>query len=422
MRPLDAIWTGGTTTVIVDPLRVIQDCRERAGRRVPAQRGEPEDANVLVFEARSADPVADLVFHQTQAQPACQVRGRLLVGLAAQELECQLIGVGGRGPTRELSIELPPTWVADRVRWSDADELLAWHPTIQADGSTRLHVLLPGGEGAPEGRALEIAASSTAAGGRGPLVLPRVRPSGLAMLDETWVAMVDRTMILTPISAHGLVWIDPSRVEGAIGSKSAVSPDVHAALAWRWNGENAAACVDREQAEQEPRAEIQYRAKVERDGKHLAVEGQILIKPGSNPLDVLPVWVSQPAGGFQDWSFRRPRKERAHQTPPGRSIAFSPRVSRDRPGLESCAQLARAGRKSGSLQGSASLEPARFHSLDIASPAVLTAEHGPARGPVPDAFRCPDSGAAPARDHDGRAPRGLLAAGAQARPGWTGRL
>ncbi|MBV8126359.1 MAG: hypothetical protein JO114_01695 [Planctomycetaceae bacterium] len=304
MRPLDAIWTGGTTTVVVDPLRVIQDCRERAGRRVPAQGGEPEDANMLVFEAKSADPVADLVFHQTQAQPACQVRGRLLVGLAAPELECQLIGVGGRGPTRELSIELPPTWVADRVRWSGADESLAWHPAIQADGSTRLHVLLPGGENAPEGRALEIAASSTAAGGRGPLVLPRVRPSGLAILDETWVAMVDRTTILTPISAHGLVWIDPSRVEGAIGSKSAVSPDVHAALAWRWNGENAAARVDREQAQQEPRTEIQYRAKVEQDGKHLAVEGQILIKPGSNPLDVLPVWVSQPAGGSQDWSFR----------------------------------------------------------------------------------------------------------------------
>src|SRR5208337_4314591 len=96
-------------------------------------------------------------------------------------------------------------------------------------------------------------------------------------------------------------------------------------------------------------------------------------------------------------------------------------VYRDRPGLEPCSQLARAGRKSGSLQGSASLEPARSHSLDIASPAVLTAEHGPARGAVPDAFRCPDNWVAPARDYDGRAARGLLAAGAQAGPGWTGR-
>ena len=109
-------------------------------------------------------------------------------------------------------------------------------------------------------------------------------------------------------------------MEGAIGSKSAVSPDVHAALAWRWNGENAAARVDREQAEQVPRAEIQYRAKVEQDGKHLVVEGQILIKPGSSPLNVLPVWVSQPAWVPGLVFSRRPQKE-SHQTPPGRSIA-----------------------------------------------------------------------------------------------------
>ena len=238
------------------------------------------------------------------------MRGRLLVGAAASELECQLIGVGGRGSARELSIELPPTWVPDRVRWSGADESIAWHPTIQADGSTRLHVLLAGGEGAPVGRALEIAASCTAAVGRGPLVLPRVRPSGLPIDDETWVAMVDRTMTLTPISAQGLVWVDPARVEAMIGSRSALSPDIHAALAWRWNGENATARVDRERAEQKPRAEIQYHSRIEQDGKHLAVEGKILIKPGSNPLDTLPVWISQPAGSAQDWSFRAGPEER----------------------------------------------------------------------------------------------------------------
>ncbi len=72
----------------------------------------------------------------------------------------------------------------------------------------------------------------------------------------------------------------------------------------RWNGPNATARVDRERAEQEPRAEIQYRARVEQNGKHLAVEGQILIKAGSNPLDALPVWIGQSAGTIQDWSFR----------------------------------------------------------------------------------------------------------------------
>ena len=387
MRPLDAIWTGGATTVVVDPLRVIQHCQERGGRRVPAQGDEPANANVLVFEARSADPVADLVFRQTQAQPACQVRGRLLVGQATSELECQLIGVGGPGPAKELSIELPPTWVPDRVRWSGGDESIAWHPTIQADGSTRLHVLIPGGEGAPEGRTLEIGATSSAAGGRGPLVLPRVRPSGPAIVDETWVALVDRTMILTPISAQGLVWIDPARVQGAIGSRSVVSPDKHAALAWRWNEDNATARVDREQAEQKPRAEIRYRSRIERDGKHLAVEGQIVIKPGSNPLNSLPVWISQPAGGSQDWSFRAgPEKKELIKQPLDDAERAGSQVSRDRPGLEPGYRLARTGRIQGRLQSPASLEPAWFHSLDIASPPVLTAKHGPARDPVPDAF------------------------------------
>ena len=423
MRPLDAIWTGGTTTVVVDPLRVIQDCRERAGRRVPAQGGEPEDANVLVFEARSADPVADLVFHQTQAQPACQVRGRLLVGLAAPELECQLIGVGGRGPTRELSIELPPTWVPDRVRWSGADESLAWHPTIQADGSTRLHVLLPGGEGAPEGRALEIAASSTAAGGRGPLVLPRVRPSGLAILDETWVAIGGQDD--DPHSHLGTrPRLDRSFSSGRshrlqVCRESGRSRRPGLALEWRERGSP--------RGPRTGRARAQGRDPVPRESR-TGREAPRRRRPDPDQAGQQSTGCSaglgQPAGRRAPGLVfsRRPRKERAHQTPPGRSIAVSPRVSRDRPGLESFAQLARAGRKSGSLQGSASLEPARFHSLDIASPAVLTAEHGPARGPVPDAFRCPDSGATPARDHDGRAPRGLLAAGAQARPGWTGRL
>src|SRR5262249_39988769 len=35
----------------------------------------------------------------------------------------------------------------------------------------------------------------------------------------------------------------------------------------------------------------------------LAVEGRILIKLGTSPPMVLPVWISQPADGLQDWSF-----------------------------------------------------------------------------------------------------------------------
>ena len=252
VRPLDGIWTGGTTTVVVDPMRIIQDCQERSGRRLPPQGDAPANANVLFFEANSADPVADFVFRQSQALPVCQVRGRLIVGQAAPELECQLVGIGGRGLARELNIELPPTWVAGRVRWSGADESIAWHSTIQADGSTRLHLPLPGDDAYPEGRALEIAATSTAAGGRGPIALPRVRPSGVVIADETWVALVDKSITLSPLSAQGLVWLDSARVEGFVGSRQPINPALHAALAWRWNAENGAALVDRERVGARP--------------------------------------------------------------------------------------------------------------------------------------------------------------------------
>ena len=34
LRPLDAIWTGGTTTVFLDEFHVMKECREKAGRLV----------------------------------------------------------------------------------------------------------------------------------------------------------------------------------------------------------------------------------------------------------------------------------------------------------------------------------------------------------------------------------------------------
>ena len=65
IRPLDAIWTGGTTTVILDESHVVAECRERSGRQVPAPAGMATDPTALVFEARSPGSVADLVHRQT---------------------------------------------------------------------------------------------------------------------------------------------------------------------------------------------------------------------------------------------------------------------------------------------------------------------------------------------------------------------
>ena len=351
MHPVDAIWTGGTTTIVVDPLHVIQDCRERAGRRVPVagrRAGGSERACLRGQLAGLRSQTSCSGRHGLDE--SCLVRGRLLVGPAAPVLECELIGWSAAVASRELDIDLPPTWIPDRVQWSGQNQSLSWNPTIQADGGTRLHVLLPGREGTPDDRAL-IVATSTAAAGRGPLVLPRVRPSGLAILDEMWVALVDRTMSLIPISARGLAWIDPSRVEGAIGSKSALSPDVHAALAWRWNSENAAGPrgprtgrVSAQDRDPIPRESRTGRAAPRRRRPDSDQAGQ-------QSTECLPVWVSQPAGGPQDWSFRSgPEQKELIRHPlddPARSRLGFPRPAW--PGI--FRQLARARRQSGSLQG-----------------------------------------------------------------------
>ncbi len=304
IHPVDAIWTGGNTTIVLDALHVIRDCRDRAGRRVPSPGNGAGGSDALVFEASSPDCVAELVFRQPRVDESCLVRGRLLVGPAAPVLECELIGLGGRGPASELDIDLPPSWMPDRVQWSGQTQSLSWNSALQADAGTRLHVILPGREGTPDDRSLVVRATSTAAPGRGSLVLPRVRPERMAIRDEVWVAMADKTMNLIPTSARGLAWIDPTRVKGLSPLPSPPGLDLQPALAWRWNSENAEARVDRELAESEPRTEIRCRARVAHDGQRLVVEGQILLDCGGKPLVTLPLWISQPGTDLSAWSFR----------------------------------------------------------------------------------------------------------------------
>ena len=156
IRPVDAIWTGGTTTLVLDPLHVIQDCRELAGRRVPTRGAGASRADTLVFEASSPDPVAELVLRQPRVEESCLVRGRLVAGAAVPELECELVGLGGRSSACELDIDLPPSWIPGQVQWNGVTQSLAWSSTMQSDGGTRLHVVLPGREGTADDRVLLV--------------------------------------------------------------------------------------------------------------------------------------------------------------------------------------------------------------------------------------------------------------------------
>ena len=306
------------------------------GTRRPARAGhresEPVDANVLVFEARSADPVADLVFRQTRLSRRARYAAGCWSARQRRELECQT----DRHRRPRLSEGAEHRVAAGLDCRSRALERRRRIDSLASDHSGgRQHpaaLALSGGEElSTQGRALEIMASSAAAGGRGPL-------------DSAARAALGAVHRRRDLGCHGRPNDDPHadlgarpRLDRSFPGASWSGPELyreirtfHTALAWRWNGENATARVDRERAEQEPRAEIQYRARIEQDGKHLAVEGQILIRAGSNPLDVLPVWIGQSAGAISGLVFSRadPKKERIAQaalwTSPSRSVLELP--------------------------------------------------------------------------------------------------
>lgn len=307
IRPLGAVWTGGSTTIRLGESRCLRDCIERAGRRIGtnsrgiggADRSGPE----LVFEARSPDSVADLVLVGPKIVNSCTVRGLLIIGPSPPRLECHLTGLGAHGPAPELEIELPPNWVPDRVQWNGMEESLDWHTTVGTDGRTRLQLLLPDVEGPIASRRLVIGATSTIAGGRGPLSLPRVRPATLAVADEVWVANVHPDMTFNPVSARGLAWLDPERLE-AMPSDPARTYERRNVLAWRWNAEVAEAKAERERMNDPPRAEIRSRSTLDPTGLGLVIDGQIIVTLGDEPLSSLPVWISDRLGGSKDWSFK----------------------------------------------------------------------------------------------------------------------
>ena len=91
IRPLNATWTGGTTTVNLDPRHVVTECIEKAGRRIVGRPGgESAENNQLVFEAGSPLSVADLVFRGPATESSCSVRGQVFVSGTPARLECQL--------------------------------------------------------------------------------------------------------------------------------------------------------------------------------------------------------------------------------------------------------------------------------------------------------------------------------------------
>ena len=362
MRPMGAVWTGGTTTISLDDSRTVRDCVERSGRRLLTESGGIRDGtridSRLVFEARSPDSVAELILGRPQVPDSCSVRGLLIVGSSAPRLECQLTGLGARGSSSELEIELPPTWVPNRVQWGGVEESLGWQATVGADGSTRLRVLLPDAEGTTENRRLVVCAVSTVAGGRGPLFLPRVRPAKITVANEVWVAKADSDMTLNPITARGLVWLDPGRLEDMVPVSRLESPGQRTrpglALEWReCRGEGRPGTGGRraQGGDPIPRERGSHRlAPGHRGSDHRQLGGRTPLEPAD--LDQRP-------GGRAERLVVQGRGRRGRNYP-GRELDLDgtcpARISRDRHGLGTGHRPSPLGPECRPVQGSCTME------------------------------------------------------------------
>ena len=302
IRPMDATWTGGRTTVTLDELHAVREYRERAGRLVPPGRGEAGTAHRMAFEADSPRSVAELDLVRPRSELACTVRGQLNLGVTPARLDCRLDCSVHRGSVSHVEVDLSPAWFPEQVWIPGLDDPLAWHSSPLPSGATRLRVMLPASVLAAPRWMLAIGASSHATASRGPLELPRVRPVGSAVVDEAWLAWADDGTTIQPTRARGLAWLDPAEVSGLVGRPP--SPGLRQALAWRWTTEAAEARIDRERIDREPWASIHARARLAPDGKGLSIEGTLEVAAGAAALDVLPVWVDAPGDPMASWRFR----------------------------------------------------------------------------------------------------------------------
>ena len=301
IQPIDAIWTGGRTTVILDDLHIIRECREESGRLISPSRSEGVGANRLTFEAESPRSVGQLVFLGPRAELTCGVRGQLFISGNQARVDCQLDWAIERGATPEVEVDLSPGWVPEQVQIQGFDDPIIWHPAVIPSGLTRLRVMLPAAILARKKWSMTVKTTSNAGGGHGPLDLPRIRAVSAAIIDEAWLSWVDDGTILRPTQAKGLSWIDAAEVPGL--STQASGTHYREALAWRWTADKAEARVERERIGKEESVSIRTRARVSPDGHKLTVEGTLLVNSGADPLDSLPIWIEQAKDSLSSWRF-----------------------------------------------------------------------------------------------------------------------
>ena len=184
------------------------------------------------------------------------------------------------------------------------------------DGGTRLHIVPPAWDRSRTTLVLNLSATATIAGGRGPLALPRVRPVGARVADELWMAWTEPGMTLRPSAARGLAWIRSKLLAGSVGG-AAVPSGFRESLAWRWIAADAEGRVDRDRVETTPIGTVDLTAMV--DPGRLRLNARIVVDAGDEPLRSLVIGATEPS----DWTFQDEASSTSRTTRPATSGRWS---------------------------------------------------------------------------------------------------
>jgi len=296
-RPVGAVWTGGTTSVRLDPSRVVEAVRPLAGRRTSTPPGEAGEGARLDFAADRPAPVAELVFRKPRVDASAEVRGVLLVGRASPRFTCRMTWTFHRGRPLGLELDLPRAWTAEGVEIEGSDDPATWHSEDDADGGSRVRVVTPPGDWAGRSLVLNVTATSSAAGGRGPLALPRVRPVGARVVDEVWSARVDPGFGLRPTRARGLAWLDPA----AHAVPGPAADETRPAIAWRWTADDAEGRVDRERSDADRRGSVGLTATVAPD--RLVIDARVVVVSRDETVRSLTLGLTESVADPNAWRF-----------------------------------------------------------------------------------------------------------------------
>ena len=176
-------------------------------------------------------------------------------------------------------------------------EPVAWTVEPAPSGGSIVRAQVPATAEAASTVALTVSATLVGLAREASVPLPRVRPVGARLADETWTVRDEAGVEVEPRSTHGLAWIDPATV-GPAGPPPE-KEGLRDLLAWRWTDPDGSGTLDRRRPEPSPKAEAWTALAIE--GARVRFDWFVALDGSDGPTPPLPIALGRDPGGPLSW-------------------------------------------------------------------------------------------------------------------------